>query len=937
MASRPSVANINVHICVQYMINYLRRTPEQPNISNPLSRGSLSVFTGTPSTNIFQLALRNCYNTSPVVNTAVNAIKNEIDGREAWTAWALAQPAQPPTQYTVRHTDAERNQLIASLEQLLTIPLPAAPAPAAAAPPPQAAAAAAAVPVNILSQRIRNITGMNQHLTQRLLGVHDLATLQADWQYTDTLNNTQRAAITNAWNSPFYQLMRLPDRATLDTNPVYLSQSGFVQQQIDTHWRDFGRRTIHGLPMPANTNRFGNIMAQAQAPNLQAQAPAPLAQNLHAAFDAVADDSDIDILLSIPTHTELLANELFNRQERVMQEFILGEWYDYHNVSNPQRKSLSATYSADHSKTSRSLFSSNTLKTPSTNASESTKTIHELCNTKFKEIDTKRPFYSKTKVGRPIKGLIHKYRKICQTFVNPGGCVKKNSGRVVTKLKIHYLTNRRMTHGQTISVRDVVIGTELMRLFQLYLIDETILRTTLDSFFIKYLNQPGIDAGGLQRQFATNVAEQLFSYGNPIAVKKPSRASRSSSPYDRKPQEGIFVEIEAKNNIYTFNQNLNPALFTVNRTVPSKTDILRFAGSVYAWLMTNSIKCQHRLSKAILLNLLYKDKPNSPDSEIKDDDYGIIYLLESPASSKSFIDIITLVDTDLQSQYDSFPPDTREASMKLPTIEDLLYVEYVFNEPSKILKPLIGPNRDGNPPVRADYGDDHTYERALEIYNKENVVTFENYRTYINLTGKHKLLGPDMSSIDAFESGFYISRRYMKNRDFNIPLLDYLTFGLDITKETMDIIVSQVERSAEHNGDEVKLRILGWFVNILRSQPHLIAQFSALISAAVESAKDIVSPLELQMNTPKNYKDFLTKLLKFWTGSSSYYSDPQQPYRISFIDTSQRINAHTCFFTLDIPIKLRQTDTDYFITSDVHLLSQLILCVIVAGDSFSDA
>ena len=56
MASRPSVANINVHICVQYMINYLRRTPEQPNIRNPLSNSSLSVFTGTPSTNIFQLA-----------------------------------------------------------------------------------------------------------------------------------------------------------------------------------------------------------------------------------------------------------------------------------------------------------------------------------------------------------------------------------------------------------------------------------------------------------------------------------------------------------------------------------------------------------------------------------------------------------------------------------------------------------------------------------------------------------------------------------------------------------------------------------------------------------------------------------------------------------------------------------------------------------------
>ena len=73
-----------------------------------------------------------------------------------------------------------------------------------------------------------------------------------------------------------------------------------------------------------------------------------------------------------------------------------------------------------------------------------------------------------------------------------------------------------------------------------------------------------------------------------------------------------------------------------------------FAGKVYAWLMANGIKCQNRLSKAILINLLYKELPEDKvNTEITIDDYGIILLAESPTYSKSYIDIIEIIKNSL--------------------------------------------------------------------------------------------------------------------------------------------------------------------------------------------------------------------------------------------------------------------------------------------------
>jgi hypothetical protein len=109
--SRPS-ANTNINHCIQYMIRYLQRTQQNPNVRNPLGNGSLRVFTS----NIFQSALTHCMNRNVILNQAIRAIRNEIANSHAWSQWALDNSS---ITYTTRHTPAERNALISELQELL--------------------------------------------------------------------------------------------------------------------------------------------------------------------------------------------------------------------------------------------------------------------------------------------------------------------------------------------------------------------------------------------------------------------------------------------------------------------------------------------------------------------------------------------------------------------------------------------------------------------------------------------------------------------------------------------------------------------------------------------------------------------------------------------------------------------------------------------------
>ena len=882
-ANRPN-ASTSINHCIQYMINYLNRTQANPNIRNPLSnRGTLSAF-NLDRDNTFTLALRHCRGRNDILDRAINAIKNEIAHRVPLTQWALTNglfyETFIHTEEQRNHIEEERNQIIASLQGLLT--QQETPAPTDTPAPTGTPGTPGRTFASIRSQSVNTLYGLYPGESRRLLSISNLATLEADDMYSrqTTFGKTQ---IIQVWNNDYYKLMRAENMETLRTNQVYLELSSDDRTALEREWSSSFMRQPDPQLTPLNVTTRS--------------------RNLAAAFNQV------------------------------------------NNIPQPDRKSLSKTYSDVHSKKQRTVHSSNSIASLNSSVSETTRNIHELCATKFKDIDIKQPFYAKTAVGRPIKSMINKYRKICHTIINPTNCYKKDVDRILVKLQTKYLKPRLDSQDEInkILIRNATINNEFIHLFKIYIEyknknpSENIFDYSIETFYIIYLGQQGIDAGGLQRQFFTNVATQLFTYGNPKPVKKPKRPRKSDesrSPeteYENKPQKGIFVEVEDKSNIYIFNKNLDTSLFTVNGKTQTESTILEFAGKLYAWLMINRIKCQNRLSKAILINLLYSQ------SEITNDDYGIILLLESQETSNSFMDLIKYANNELQTKFDR-KEGADNSSVELPKIIDYLYIDFTFNEPEQILKPTIGPHDNGLPPVRSEYSTKEKYDEATKRYDEENIVTYKNIQEYIGLTGHHDLLGTDNTLLHNFKSGFFVNRRYMKNRNFSVPLLDFLTYGLEITKETIEKIISEVEANSNRQTNPKVIKMIDWFKEILRGGLNkdynkILAIAKTNTQSAIESG--VLSQAEYDANIPKTFEKFLPKLLKFWGGSSSYYNDPRYPYRINFEPRKSGIISHTCFFKLDIPIKIN--DGTLFVNNAEELFVKLLMCIILSGDKFNDA
>jgi len=539
-------------------------------------------------------------------------------------------------------------------------------------------------------------------------------------------------------------------------------------------------------------------------------------------------------------------------------------------------------------------------------ASESRNTIYEMCVTDFKSLDIKNKSIYDTPNGKPIKQMINKYRKICHKIIAPDRCYLSELPSLISKIKKKYL---KIT---SVDIRAVKVGEELASLYNFYNeqlklhIDKDILKADLIKYNIKYKGQLGIDAGGLGRQFAENVAQQLFTGITPLSKKLKKR--RSHGPDEDYTKGAIFVEFEKDTDIYVFNQDINPELFIYDKQIPSKEEIFEFAGKVYAWLMANGVKCQNRLSKAILLNLLYNK------TEITLDDYGIILLLESKAASNNYIAILQLIEDGLaEATYaiDANKASTSKAvtSKKLQDIMDLYAI------------PLNFPNKS----------------------DASKTVEFSTFGKFLGSTGKHTLLGPNNTYIDAFKKGFFIKSGWMKNKDFNIPLLDYLTYGLEVSDVVMKKIIDVVVYYSNYNSyiPHVDYLVTNFIEILANNNGEKERIYDKVLEKALKNTEGKVTQLQLTINTPKTYNEFRGKLLKFWSGSSTYNNFNK--YTISIVNHGYKVKANTCRFRLDIPLNTIKyiegkgnLEVPFASAHKDDLFVEIISSIIEAGNLFND-
>jgi hypothetical protein len=238
---------------------------------------------------------------------------------------------------------------------------------------------------------------------------------------------------------------------------------------------------------------------------------------------------------------------------------------------------------------------------------------------------------------------------------------------------------------------------------------------------------------------------------------------------------GLFIQVEPGSVFYTFNWNVSVEQFNESDDDEGRARIFNFLGKLIAFLMIHEIKFDGHLTKAIFANLLYKTTNDPETNEIFDEDYPIYYIHDSPTESKS---LLNLMDTPA----------------------DIIHTGIEFNTDELVLDSTIT-NED------------------------DNTVSAKNYNKYFNKVAKYKLIGGDKEkALKEFKKGFFISRRFLRNRKFTINILDTLTSGGKITSDAIESIINKhamilCNSNTANDQDKILAR---WIIDILRNTGTII-------------------------------------------------------------------------------------------------------------------
>ena len=237
---------------------------------------------------------------------------------------------------------------------------------------------------------------------------------------------------------------------------------------------------------------------------------------------------------------------------------------------------------------------------------------------------------------------------------------------------------------------------------------------------------------------------------------------------------GLFVPVEEASQYYTFNWDFDLRYFGyVNPPhTPladrNREEIFKFVGKLVAFLMMNEFKYEGHYTKAIFANLLYKESLSRETNEIFAEDYPLYYLSDAPTDSRSFV---TLMNTP----------------------EQIEYVGFEFNSDEMRLKP------------------------DEELSEEDNQVNARNFPEYFQLFAKHKLI--NAKALKAFKEGFFITRRFLRGRNFTIEMLDKLTSGGELTPAAIEAIISSrlALTFANDQTPQITKMVAGWMIDILRN------------------------------------------------------------------------------------------------------------------------
>jgi hypothetical protein len=349
----------------------------------------------------------------------------------------------------------------------------------------------------------------------------------------------------------------------------------------------------------------------------------------------------------------------------------------------------------------------------------------------------------------------------------------------------------------------------------------------------------GIDAGGVSRDFITDVVNEL----------KDSKIFKCLDENDENNEAYYYIDPDFNFNDYfksslTFiNNHLSPSKqISINYdTEQFKINFFKFFGNLLSFLLINEFTIPFKLSSAILSTLVYPDV-NVCNKTYHHQFYYLYY--DKPEIYRSYKDFI--------------------------------------KEPSNLEYACFN-------------ADDLISDLTLSDSSSSDITT-DNFAEYLEKLAKYRFPQKTHPYYKAISEGFNkVVRNSLNMKSTPLLILDKLISNTKITIEEVQQLKEAFQSNMTAKISSIDSR--DEKQNTRRVSNYIITALSGPFSVKKQNDR-------VELLTESEYLDFVSRLLRFWSGWNHFKQTPNLKYNIKIIQNrsiQSLPSSHTCFYQIDMP------------------------------------
>lgn len=430
--------------------------------------------------------------------------------------------------------------------------------------------------------------------------------------------------------------------------------------------------------------------------------------------------------------------------------------------------------------------------------------------------------------------------------------------------------------------------------------------TRSDPSEYKKIRQPGIDAGGLRRDFITALTSELFE--KKIFISREGTKKYFLNPYFEVDEEFKFIVNSKTGYMFDDVETQAPQVFL--------KDFYRFIGLLLSFILVNDCGIENHLSSYLMANFYKTDQ-----SEFDDYDYLYFMFMDFPEYSKSLFNLMADPDTIeyIGTEYNDYYQLTNDESNK--TVDKENIEEYLLLTSKYMMTKTILRKDIEIPKIHLEI------QKIIDKTRQEATGATEAEIQRLCIEAEKKYIAS--SDVAKYVKA---SRDYARSNSPEVSPAELTNIGKSAEYEyVIQKSEYMTECLIEGIPDFIKEYFKGPPLYTLKSLNHYLVTPS-MSNAIIEKLKtnftnSMNKRIRLKVGDDKTKHELLTrlfishiltkkpqtaeedffkfidKLLRFWSGSSFYKDNEEYKIQINTgLSNTHLPQSHTCFFLIDLPL-----------------------------------